>query len=356
MTLDLPQLCARLGLAPPRCAAEAPRIEGLSTLDLAGPTDLCFAERADQLDAVRASRAAAVLVPADFPDCERPTLIRVEAPRAGFFAIAEFFAPTLEIQGIHPSAVIDPTARLDAEVAVGACAVIGPDVHLGARTRVGPGCYLGRGVALGTDCLIEANVTILADSRLGSRCIIHAGSVIGGDGFGFRWDGQRHRKIPQLGRVEIEDDVELGCNCCVDRATLGVTRVRRGTKVDNLVQIAHNTDIGEHVILVSQSGVAGSSTLGAGVVVAGQVAISDHIEVGAGARIGGQSGVTKAVPPGATVFGTPARPMKDSLRELAALAQLPALLKDFRRQERELAELRMRLAALESERAPTERT
>lgn len=170
--------------------------------------------------------------------------------------------------------------------------------------------------------------------------------MIGGDGFGFSWDGVKHCKIPQLGRVVIEDDVEIGCNSCVDRATLGETRVGKGTKIDNLVQVAHNTDIGAHVILVSQAGVAGSSTVGNGAVIAGQAAVSDHVNVGAGARVGGQSGVTKDVSPGATVFGTPARPIKDTMRELASLSQLPALRRQIKGQAHELAELRGRLEEL----------
>jgi UDP-3-O-[3-hydroxymyristoyl] glucosamine N-acyltransferase len=207
-------------------------------------------------------------------------------------------------------------------------------------------------VTLGADTTLAANVTIHRHSVLGARCLAHSGTVIGDDGFGFAWDGAAHRKIPQLGRVVIEDDVDIGCNCCVDRATLGETRIRRGTKIDNLVQVAHNTDIGAHVILVSQSGVAGSSRVGSGAVIAGQVAISDHVEVGAGARVGGQSGVTKDVAPGATVFGTPARAMKETLRELAALAQLPGFLKAFKQQRKELDRLQARLAQLEGNRPP----
>jgi UDP-3-O-[3-hydroxymyristoyl] glucosamine N-acyltransferase len=195
--------------------------------------------------------------------------------------------------------------------------------------------------------VIEANVSLLRDSTLGARCVVHAGSTIGGDGFGFRWDGQGHRKVPQLGRVIIEDDCDIGCNCCVDRATIGVTRIRRGSKIDNLVQIAHNCELGEHVIMAGQSGIAGSSRIGNGTLVGGQVAISDHVQVGAGVRVGGQSGVTKDVPDGANVFGTPARAVKDTLRELAALAQLPRLIKQIKRQDQEIAALRERLEALE---------
>jgi UDP-3-O-[3-hydroxymyristoyl] glucosamine N-acyltransferase len=352
MVLALPQLCARLGLpAPHQDPADEPlEIRGVSTLELARETDLCFAERPDQADAVEESRAGAVLVPMDFPALAGPRLIRVAEPRTGFFQVAETFVPASEIRGIHPTAAIDRTAELGEDVAIGAFAVIAAGVRIADRCVIGPGCYLGPGVSLGSDCLIEANATLHRDSTLGERCIVHSGTVIGGDGFGYRWDGKSHRKVPQLGRVTIEDDVEIGCNCCVDRATLGVTRIGRGAKIDNLVQVAHNTDIGAHAILVSQCGVAGSSSVGDGAVIAGQVAVSDHVRVGAGARVGGQSGVTKDVPPGAAVFGTPARPMKDTLRELAALAQLPGLLKQFKEQRREMDDLRRRLAELEDAR------
>jgi UDP-3-O-[3-hydroxymyristoyl] glucosamine N-acyltransferase len=350
MVFALPQLYARLGLpAPDQDPTEEPlEIRGVSTLELARETDLCFAERPDQADAVEGSRAGAVLVPMDFPALAGPCLIRVPEPRIGFFRVAESFVPASEVRGIHETATIDRGAVLGEDVAVGAHAVIAAGVRIEDRCVIGPGCYLGPGVTLGADCVIEANATLHRDSTLGARCIVHSGTVIGGDGFGYRWDGKAHRKVPQLGRVTIEDEVEIGCNCCVDRATLGVTRIGRGAKIDNLVQVAHNTDIGAHAILVSQCGVAGSSTVGDGAVIAGQVAVSDHVKVGAGARIGGQSGVTKDVAAGAAVFGTPARPMRDTLRELAALAQLPGLLKELKEQRKDMAELRRRIAELES--------
>ena len=352
MVLDLAELCTLVPDALPHSdSTTSVRILGVNVLEFASDTDLCFAEGPEQAVLVQASRAAAILVPHEFPALDGVVLIRCSAPRRSFFRIAERFAPAPEVSGIHPSAVIDSTALLGDGVAVGANAVIAAGAQVGHGSSIGAGCYIGSGVTLGTECLIEPNVTIQRDSWLGDRCIVHSGAVIGGDGFGFTWDGTGHRKVPQLGRVVIEDDVDIGCNSCVDRATLGETRIRRGTKIDNLVQVAHNTDIGAHVILVSQAGVAGSSTVGTGAVIAGQVAISDHVNVGAGARVGGQSGVTKDVPPGATVFGTPARPMKDTLRELGALAQLPALLKQIRSQTRELASLRQRIEALEGNRS-----
>lgn len=324
-------------------------ILGVNTLEQAGPHDLCFAEAVEQAAAVARSQAALILVGEDFPEVPGKSLLRVADPRARFFDIAVHFVPAPETEGIHPGAAIHPEAKLGADVAVGAGAVIAAGVVVGAGSRIGPGAYLGPGARIGRDCLIGPNVSILRDCDIGDRCILHPGATIGGDGFGFRWDGSGHRKVPQLGSVVIEDDVEIGCNSCVDRATLGVTRIGRGAKIDNLVQVAHNVAVGRHVILVSQSGIAGSSTLGDGVVVAGQVAISDHLHVGDGARIGGQSGVVKDVPPQAALFGTPARPLKQALRENAALARLPDLLKQVKRQQELIERLEARLAKLEND-------
>jgi UDP-3-O-[3-hydroxymyristoyl] glucosamine N-acyltransferase len=346
MSIDLLEICSRLGIAP--VADTSLKLHGVNTLDLARETDLCFAERSDQVCVVGASRAGAVLVPTDFPELPRCVLLRVACPRTDFFAIAGLFLPASEFVGIHPSAIIDPEAELGEGVSIGACTVVAAGARVGAHSILGAGVYLGPGAILGTECRIEANVTVHRESTLGNRTVVHSGTVIGADGFGYVWDGGAHRKVPQLGRVTIEADVEIGANCCVDRATLGETRIRRGAKIDNLVQIAHNADIGEHAILVAQAGVAGSSRVGAGAVIAGQVAISDHVSVGAGARVGGQSGVTKDIPAGSAVFGTPARPLTDTLRELAALAKLPATLKRLRQQEQQIADLSRRLAAVEA--------
>jgi UDP-3-O-[3-hydroxymyristoyl] glucosamine N-acyltransferase len=350
MTLDLHQLCGGLGIPLPRIPSVNDRvhIRRLDTLARADAGTLCFAESASQREAVAASAAAAVLVPEDFPDAIGPLLLRVAEPRNAFFTIAEQFAEPPANSGIHTTAVVAGDAELGDDLSVGACAVIASGARIGTGCVIGAGCYIGPGVIVGDDSRIEPNATLLGRTRIGRRCIIHAGATIGGDGFGFRWDGQGHRKVPQIGEVVIEDDVEIGCNACVDRATLGVTRIGRGSKIDNLVQIAHNTDLGEHVIMAGQAGIAGSSRIGSGTVVGGQVAITDHVQVGAGARIGGQAGVTKDVDDGATVFGTPARPIRDSLRELAALAKLPGLFKRLQHQEQELEALKARLAAIEA--------
>ena len=346
MTLDLQRLSAAVTAAAPDAGLPEhlpASISGVADLATAGPTDLCFSEHAEQAEAVAASAAIVLLVPMDFPDMPGKVLIRCGGARRAFFAVAALFVSPPAPPGVDPGAHVHASATLGEDVSIGPGAAIGVAAVIGARCVIAGGAQIGADVQIGDDCVLEPNVTVMRGSRIGRGCTLRAGAVIGSDGFGFAWDGERHRKVPQLGRVVLEDEVDIGCNSCVDRATLGETRVRRGTKVDNLVQIAHNTDIGEHVILVSQSGVAGSSRLGTGVVVAGQVAVSDHVTVGAGARIGGQSGVTKDVAAGATVFGTPARDMKQALRELGALAQLPELLRRVKRQERELAALRQHL-------------
>jgi UDP-3-O-[3-hydroxymyristoyl] glucosamine N-acyltransferase len=353
MVLSLVQICDMLEVSSPVYEpARAPlQIKGVSTLTLAAENDLCFAEGPEFKDAVSSSRAGAVIVPEDYPDLSGPLLIPTADPRSAFFQVARLFTPPPDRHGVHARAVIAGTATLGQDVTIGPCAVIAEKVRIGDRCIIGSGCYVGPGVVLGDDCSIAPNVTLHRSSSVGRRCVIHSGTVIGGDGFGYTWDGSRHRKVPQLGCVVIEDDVEIGCSCCIDRATLGETRIRSGTKIDNLVQLGHNTDIGPDVIMVSQAGVAGSSTIGAGAVVAGQAAISDHVRVGPGARIGGQSGVTKDVPDGTAVFGTPARPVKDSLKMMASLGQIPGLLKTIKQQASDLNALRMRLESLENERS-----
>ena len=345
MTLTCDELFARLDLDP--STQRWPDVTGVNTLWDATESDLCFAETADQQSAAAASKAAVVLVPLDFPDTPGARLARVNEPRRVFFAIAETFQADADFSGIHADACIDHGARLGTGVIVAPGAVIAANVSVGNGTYVGPGVYLGPGVTVGCDCCFHSNVSVQRETMIGDRCTIHSGTNIGGDGFGYQWDGTEHRKVPQLGRVVIEDDVEIGCNVCIDRATLGTTRIGRGSKIDNLVQVAHNVDIGEHVILVSQCGIAGSTRIGGGTVVAGQAAISDHLEVGAGARIGGQAGVTKNVASGETITGTPARSLSRTLREHAALGRLPEMARQLKRQQRLIEALEAQLARLE---------
>lgn len=345
MQLKLSEICRRVTLAYDD--GEDLLIQGVSALDSAGPADLAFAEAQTTVAQVDASRAGAIVVAQNFGAAPGRRLFASANPRLTFVRISELFLAPAPVTGVDPKAAVDPSAMIGTEVSIGACAVVGAGASIGARTRIGPGAVIGPGVSIGDDCLVGPNASILAQARVGNRCTLHAGVTIGGDGFGFVWAGDHHHKVPQLGTVSIEDDVEIGCNSCVDRATFGTTRVGRGSKIDNLVQIAHNVEIGEHVILVSQAGLAGSVTIGRGAILSGQVAVTDHVEIGAGARIGGQSGVTADVAAGAILFGTPARPLKQAFREQAALARLPELLKTVRRQDAAIEALEQRLRSLE---------
>ena len=325
------------------------RIRGVATLEEAGPERMGYAESDSLLPQVQATRAAAVLVPLAFPEVPGRRLLRVENPRLVFLRVAELFVEHPGCDGIHPDASIHPDAELGEGVSVAACAVVSRGARIGAGTCIGAGAFVGEGVEIGAECRIEANANLSPGVTLGDRVIVRSNAGIGGEGFGFIWLEDHHHPVPQLGRVEIGDDVEIGCNSCVDRATLGVTRIGRGTKIDNQVQVAHNCEIGEHVILVAQTGLSGSVTVHRGAVLAGKVGVSDHIAIGAGAKVGGRSDVTKDIAPGALVWGSPAREMRRVMKEQAAVARLPELLKQFRVMQKELQALRERVAQLEGE-------
>lgn len=320
-------------------------ITGVNDLRLAQPGDIAFAEHERYLEAAKASQASALVVTQDFPDLPGKNVLRVKAPRQSFVQIMALFEEQVRpFDGIHPTAVIaEQGVCIGEDVTIGEHVVIREQVKLGNGTVIDSGVHVGAGVALGQQCIIGPNVVLQRATRIGNRVTIHAGSVIGGDGFGYVWTGDHHRKIPQLGTVQIDDDVEIGCNVCIDRATFGVTRIHRGTKIDNLVQIAHNNDIGAHCILVSQVGLAGSVSLEDNVTLAGQVGVADHITIGRGATAAARTGVSKDIKPGEVSWGAPNRPMKQVLRELASLSRLPSLFK----QVRALAE---RIAALETQR------
>ncbi len=337
MTISLKDIAERIG-APLRGGADI-SISRVAPLGDASAQELAFAESKAYEDAARISQCCALIVGHDFSQIPEKILLRVAHPRLALISVLEMFAPEKKHEGIHRRASIAKSVVLGERVTIGACAVIEARTIIGSGTRIGPGAYIGSDVTVGGDCTIGPNASVLSRVTLGNRVVVHAGTVIGGDGFGYHWSEDHHHKIPHLGTVVIEDDVEIGCNCCIDRATLGATRIRRGTKIDNLVQIAHNSDVGEHVILTGQVGLAGGVTLGTGVMIGGQTAVSDHVSVGAGARVGGGSGVTKDVAAGETVWGTPARPIAKIKRQLAALAGLPKLRKQVQEQEAKLRHL-----------------
>jgi UDP-3-O-[3-hydroxymyristoyl] glucosamine N-acyltransferase len=324
-------------------------ISGVSALEDARPGELTFAEHDRYAPQVRLTHAAAVIVSPHFPVVSGKTLLRVPNPRIAFVQVMRLFQPRRSASsGIHPAAVIAPQAIVEPNVTIGPCAVVEPGARLGRGTVVEAGTYVGSAVTIGQDCYLGPNVVLMDRTQLGHRVAIHGGSVIGGDGFGYVWDGTGHLKVPQLGHVIIEDDVEIGCNVCVDRATMGSTIIRRGTKIDNLVQIAHNNRIGEHVIITGQGGLSGSVTVGSYAVLGGRTGVSDHVSIGEGAHIGIASIITKSVAPGETVWGYPARAARRVKRELASLAQLPRLLKEFNALQTRVAEMAAHLKSGES--------
>jgi UDP-3-O-[3-hydroxymyristoyl] glucosamine N-acyltransferase len=234
--------------------------------------------------------------------------------------------------------------RLGQDVSIAPFVSIGDGVTLGDRVTLMTGTILGDGVTIGADSLLHPRVTILEGCTLGQGVIVHSGAVIGSDGFGYAFDGEKHRKIPQLGTVVIEDEVEIGANCTIDRGALGETRICRGVKIDNLVQVAHNVVVGEHSILVAQVGISGSTRLGRHVVLAGQVGVAGHLELGDGVRVGAQSGIPNSVPAGQTLTGYPAQPHKEWLRTMAALPKVPDLIKKIKRLEKRVASLTQAVA------------
>lgn len=312
------------------CGDGTVRVSRLCPLPEAGPEALGFAVDSRYFPAVRASAAGAFIVPQVLADLERPQIV-VGNPYLALAQALRIFFPEPEIEpGISPLASVSDSAVLGLGVKIHPFVYIGEGAKIGARSEIYPHCYLGPGTEIGEDCRIYSRVSIREGTRMGSRVIVQDGAVIGSDGFGYAREGEEYRKIPQVGIVEIEDEVEIGANVTVDRATLGRTFIRKGTKIDNLVQVAHNVEVGKNTIIVAQVAIGGSCRIGAGAVLAGQVAVADHVEIGAGAQVGGQSGVLRDVPPGAKVSGTYAMPLSDWLRVQAILPRLPAMWKEMR--------------------------
>jgi len=308
-------------------------------LDEAGPEDLSFLNNPKYLDQARASKAAAIIVKDAQLFPHRNLLVCAE-PYLTFARALELLHPADRPEpGVHPTAVVAEDAEIGDDVTVGPCAVVASGGRIGHRSVIGAGCAVGRGAVIGDDCLLHCRVVVEDRCRIGDRCILHAGTVIGSDGYGFATVGGVHHKIPQVGIVVIEDDVEIGANVCVDRATMGETRVGRGTKVDNLVQIAHNVEIGEGCLLVAQVGISGSTKIGHHSVFAGRSGCSGHLKIGSGVVVGAKSAVYKDMPDGAVWTGNPARPHREWLKANANLQRLDGLRRQVKNLERALAEL-----------------
>ena len=298
-------------------------------------TELVFAEdEPSAAEALASSAAAVVLNPAKASSySSHPSIAVVESdqPRLWFARAAKLLKPVKAATGVHPSAVLGANVKLGADVAIGPGVVIGHDAEIGPSCRIAAGAVIGESVHIGEHCRIFPRAVIYPGTTLGNRVVVHAGAVLGADGFGYVRDKTTgaYTQFPQQGTLLIEDDVEIGANSTIDRGALGETHIRRGTKIDNLVHVGHNCDIGDDVILVALTGISGSSTVGKGAVIAGQVGIGDHAHVGDGVILGGQAGVfsggtvtNKGLKPGTVLFGTPARPLKQVLREQATLSRL----------------------------------
>jgi UDP-3-O-[3-hydroxymyristoyl] glucosamine N-acyltransferase len=303
-------------------------IGAVGASSLAGEHELVFAESEAALGAACVSRAGAVITTRELAgDIASKPLLVVAHPKLAFARAAECLRPLHRQQGIHPSAQVDAFASIEDGVLIGPNAVIGNAVRIGAYSRIDAGVVIGSSVHIGRCCHLYPRVVLYPGTELGDGVIVHAGAVLGSDGFGYVRDSAtgEYTQFPQQGRLIIEDDVEIGANTTIDRGALEETRIGRGTKLDNLVHIGHNVTIGRNVVIAAQTGVSGSSTIGDGAIVGGQVGIADHVEIGPGAILGAQAGIPSGKRihgPGIVFWGTPARPIKGYLKELATLARL----------------------------------
>jgi UDP-3-O-[3-hydroxymyristoyl] glucosamine N-acyltransferase len=306
-------------------------VTGLAGLREATGTDVSFLASPKYQAAMKTTRARVLIVAKDLPVEFDGTLVRVDNPAEAFAELVRQVAPPPVTfpPGIHPTAVVASTVRLGQDVSVQPHVVVEDGVVVGDRTVIGAGTYIGHESHIGSDCRLYANVSLRERTILGDRVILHSGVVLGADGFGYEPLKGTHKKIPQVGNVEIGDDVEIGANSAIDRGRFGCTRIGKGTKIDNLVQIGHNCVIGEHCIICGLVGIAGSTIIGHHVTLAGQVGVAGHLTIGDKSIIMAQAGVTKDVPAGSIMLGAPAVPHKEFKRMTAAMQRLPEILAKF---------------------------
>ena len=327
MTLTVQELAALVGGQFAFPADGAKPIGGGAAIAEAREGDITFFGNAKYLPALKTCRATAALVPLDFSEEIPPIAIRVENPSLAFAKLVEKFAPAPVRfpPGVHPTAVIGSGVTIGEGASIQPFAVIEDGASIGARTLIGAHGYVGHAAMIGADCLLHPRVTVGARCVVGSRVILHSGVVLGSDGFGFEFSGGKHVKIPQIGIVQIDDDVEIGANSTIDRARFGRTRIGEGTKIDNLVQIAHNVVIGKHSLVIALTGIAGSVKIGNYVTIAGQVGIVGHIEIGDQVIVAAKSGISKNIPAKEVVWGSPSQPIGEAKEQLALIRRLPKL-------------------------------
>ena len=328
--LTLGEIATLTGAEPQSADALGRRIDNVAPLDAAGPSDLTFFDNARFADQFASTRAGACLVAPRFMDSSPPGLavLRTKEPYRAFVAVARALFPAalrttslFANDGISDQAMVHPLARIEGGVSVDPAAVVGPNAEIGSGTAIGPGAVIGPGVSIGRDCTIGASATI-THALIGDRVIIHPGARIGQDGFGYLPGPQGHQKIPQVRRVIIQDDVEIGANATIDRGSTRDTVIGEGSKIDNLVQIAHNVTIGRHCLIASQTGISGSCQIGDFVMMGGQVGLADHVTIGPGAMLAAGSGVMSDIPAGARWGGHPAQPARDWMKAEATLRRL----------------------------------
>ncbi len=328
-----------------RLAGPDVELTGMAGLKEAGPGQLSFLANPKYASLLSQTRASCVIVHPSSA-IEGRSLIVSDNPYLSFAKAVTFFynAARPRVQtGIHPTAIIDSSAVIDSSASVGAYTVIEAGVRIGAGTVIMPLCYVGRRAEIGDGCLLYPQVAIREECRVGNRVILHCGAVVGSDGFGYAKDGDKYYKIPQVGNVILEDDVEVGANTAIDRGALGPTVIGRGTKLDNLVQIAHNVKVGQDTAIAGQSGIAGSTEVGDRVVMAGQVGLVGHIRIGNDVTFGAQAGVTKSIPDKTVVSGYPAIPHGQAKRREASVAMLPEYIRKINQMEKRIAELEEKL-------------
>ena len=315
-------------------------ITGLAKIEEAQSGNLSFIANPKCVKHIETTNASAVLVDMDFPASER-TLLRIENPYFAFLQLAKrFYQQASQIEkGVHESAIVGEGTTIGADAAIGPFVFIGKDCRIGDNAIIFPGVVIGDNCEIGNNCLFYSNISIREQCKVGNNCIIHPGAVIGSDGFGFAFEGGRYHKLPQMGIVVLEDDVEIGANAANDRATMGETKICQGAKLDNLIQIAHNVEIGKHTAVAAQAGISGSTKIGQYVMIGGQAGLVGHINLADKAKIGAQAGVTKSVAEDQYVTGYPARPFRTEMREQASLTRLPELLRQFKQLQKKVQEL-----------------